>query len=440
MSVAVNQLIAEGVDEKEIHSFLEQLKPLTEPKPARSISSPVALSAEQIVSQTDSLKCRTVDMPPYHTFESWQATLINIAIGVAVPALGVMVGILRAVASANSLTIGFGPAIGGGFLVGGTASVGIICAPNDTFGFYGSFGALAGAIASISLTAQYTFMKGGMEAWAGANLGVTIAGGDVIVGSASLLMDEKENFAGVSIAAGLGIGSPLEIYVSYQKAFITVRQRIDCGDRKSVPIKNITHVTHNWESVQFASNSEMYYWLDRDKGLRQGKLKNGSFSDVKILDADWAGTELAAQKDFIFWSDGDQVLRMGKVKDGQIKDVIHLTDDWNARLFTADQEFLYWLDHGETRLLRGKIVDNKISEVTTINGDCQATQLLATGGYLYWTDGDKILRKGEVKNGKLVALEQLTTNWLAGHGQFAGHGNNLIWSDNDKILRQGEVT
>lgn len=442
MSKAVDQLIAEGIDKQEIHDFLEQLRPLTEVKSAEPIHDPVTVpipDPDWIVSQSDQLECKTVDMPPHHTFSSWQATLINIAILAAVPALGIMVGILRLVASNNSLTIGFGPAISGGIIVGGSASVGIIFAPGDTFGFYGSFGALAGALASMSLTSQYTFMKGGMDAWAGANYGVTVAGGDVIVGSATLLMDENKGFAGVSFAAGIGIGEPLEFYVSYQKAFLTVKDRIDCGKKNETGIRNVIHITYDWTANQLACSGETFYWVDPDMYLRQGILRNGKFSEVQIIDKNWKGTQLVAQGEYIFWNDGDTILRRGKVEGGQIKDVVHLATDWTAKLFTADENYLYWLDYGGKLLRQGKVIGNRISEIKYVDHNCMAAQLVAAGGYLFWTDFDKRLRKGKVINGKLQVVEVLSTDWLAGNGKFAGTGNLLFWCDYDRILRQGEV-
>lgn len=442
MSDAVKELIDQGIDSKEIDQFLEQIKPIMDTEPSsteiREEQTTADLMATDLVLPESKLECKSVDMPPHHTFNFWEANLINIAIGAAVPALGIAVGILRIAANKDDLTIGFGPVLGGGFIGGISASVGLICAPNDTFGFYGNFSGLIGAIGSISLTAQYTFLKGGIESWAGAGKGVTIGGGDVIVGSVSLLMDEKEEFAGVSIAAGLGIGEPLEVYVSYSISFLKIKQQIDCSGNKDTRVHDIKHITTNWDSVQFAASDTQCYWMDTDGILRKGVLKGDKFQDVIHLRRNWKGTELVAQGEYIYWSDGDKKLRQGKVSGKEITEVKVLTDNWTAELFTADNEYLYWKD-GDSILRRGKVSNSTIVDVSHIDKNCTATELVAANGFLYWSDGDKKLRQGKVTEGALSVKQILAHDWDAGKGQFAAFGNKLLWCDNDKVLRSGKV-
>jgi hypothetical protein len=209
LSNTIAQLRARGVSDDEIRQFLEQI----------GTSYAFALAAPP--------KGVTVTLPGGQLLTPVQSELLLAAISsqlaVVNPALGpVLVPLLRmipAVANRFNVTIGMGPALTGGMVAGASLGAGIMFAPGDRIGFYGSLGAVLGAIVSISATMQVTIVRGGPEAFGGSAIAVTIGGGEGIVGSASALLSAQapNGFVGVSFAMGVGAGlSPIEAYAQYQ--------------------------------------------------------------------------------------------------------------------------------------------------------------------------------------------------------------------------------
>jgi hypothetical protein len=209
LSNTIAALRARGVADEEIRQFLQQI----------GASYTFALSAPP--------QGVTVTLPGGHLLTPTQSELLlaSIAaqIGIINPALGpVILPLLRmvpAVANRFNVTIGIGPSLSGGLVAGASLGAGIMFAPGDRVGFYGTLGAVLGAIVSISATMQVTIVRGGPEAFSGSALAVTIGGGEGIVGSASALLgvEAPNRFLGVAFAMGVGAGfSPIEAYAQYQ--------------------------------------------------------------------------------------------------------------------------------------------------------------------------------------------------------------------------------
>jgi hypothetical protein len=209
LSNTIAQLRARGVTEEEIRVFLQQL----------GTSYTFALGEAQ--------KGVTVTLPGGRVLTQTQSELLMAAISAELtmtnpalaPVLLPLLRLLPALCDRFQVTVGIGPAITGAGVAGGSFGAGIMFVPGNRVGFYGSIGAVLGAIVSISGTMQVTVVKGGPERFGGTAIAVTIGGGKGVVGSASALLstDTPSQFIGVSFAMGVGAGlTPIEAYAQYQ--------------------------------------------------------------------------------------------------------------------------------------------------------------------------------------------------------------------------------
>jgi N-acetyl-anhydromuramyl-L-alanine amidase AmpD len=138
------------------------------------------------------------------------------------PALTPIVLMARAGAEAADLTIGIGPQVSAGLLGGGGLGAGIIFAPGNVMGVYGSAEIDAGFIASIGANLQVTIVRGGIDAFRSVSYGAAISGGEGITGGAAALFDENRNFQGVTMQVGIGASlSPVDIYTSVSRSIAT---------------------------------------------------------------------------------------------------------------------------------------------------------------------------------------------------------------------------
>ncbi len=204
----IAQLRKQGVSDDEIRQFLKQI----------GTSYTFAMSEPQGVRMT---------LPGGHVLTPMQSRLLLAAISsqlamvnpALAPVLMPLLQLLPEVATRFNVTIGIGPSVTGAGVAGGSLSAGIMFAPGNRIGVYGSLGAVLGAIVSISGTMQVTIVKGGPEVFGGSALAITIGGGEGVVGSASALLstDTPSRFIGVSFALGVGAGiTPIEAYAQYQ--------------------------------------------------------------------------------------------------------------------------------------------------------------------------------------------------------------------------------
>lgn len=201
----IAQLRKQGVGDDEIRQFLQQL----------GTSYTFALGEPKGVSFT---------LPGGHVLTPTQSRLLLAAISsqlaMANPALALvllpLLQLLPEVANRFNVTIGIGPSFSGAGVAGASLSAGVLFAPDNRIGVYGSISAVLGAIVSISATMQVTIVKGGPEVFGGTALAVSIGGGEGVVGSATALLSGGK-FIGVSFAMGVGAGiTPIEAYAQYQ--------------------------------------------------------------------------------------------------------------------------------------------------------------------------------------------------------------------------------
>lgn len=211
-------LLQQGVPEDEIAAFLRTLQP----------EAPAAkgLGYVRALGDGDAFE---VHLPGSTVLSGWKAELFLAALaGIAaastvgigfLPLYGIMRG-MRALANRLGVTIAVGPAISGGLGAGGSFGTGVLFAPGDRLGFYGTAAFLNGALASISATAQITVVHGGPELLDGTAVAVGITGSAPIpvspTGGLYALMAGGE-FIGVTAEVGVDIGlAPLEALASFQ--------------------------------------------------------------------------------------------------------------------------------------------------------------------------------------------------------------------------------
>lgn len=207
----LQELRTQGVPEAEIQAFLGQLN-LT-----RAQAYPGAMSG----GRTE------VHLPGGYSLSGWKGELLVAAImaglasvPVAGTALAALIPLLRAAANRYNVTIGLGPAVTGGVAVGAGFGYGIMFAPGNQVGFYGTLSGVVGAIVSISATMQVTIIHGGPSLFSGAAVAVGMtAGVDAPVGPTGGVhaLMSGGRFIGVTFELGVSAGlSPIEAYAQFQ--------------------------------------------------------------------------------------------------------------------------------------------------------------------------------------------------------------------------------
>ncbi|MFA7553313.1 MAG: papain-like cysteine protease family protein [Spongiibacteraceae bacterium] len=136
--------------------------------------------------------------------------------------INLMATAARVAANSGNISIGVGPAVSGGLGAGGQLSVGVIFAPGNQLGVYGSADALIGAIASIGATMQVTILRGGIASFNGMSMAVGFSAGEGVVAGGQVILDAQGAFLGVSFQVGIGVGlSPLEVFTAIEQGVAT---------------------------------------------------------------------------------------------------------------------------------------------------------------------------------------------------------------------------
>lgn len=211
LSEKLAELRGQGVPESELQGFLGQLN----------------LAAAQSYAGALSGGSVEVHLPGGHTLSGWQGELLVTAIQSAVSAvpgagmaLSLMIPLLRGAANNYNVTIGIGPAVTGGVAVGAGFGAGIMFAPNNQIGFYGTLAGVVGAIVSISATMQVTIVHGGPSVFGGTAVAVGLTAGlDAPVGPTGGVhaLMSGGRFIGVTFEIGVAAGlSPIEAYAQFQ--------------------------------------------------------------------------------------------------------------------------------------------------------------------------------------------------------------------------------
>jgi hypothetical protein len=202
------QLIATGVDAREVDAFIQEYF---------GSALPIAATTNIPSLPPEDRRAR-VSLPPAKQFAWWEEALLIAGITIVSPILGVFVALARGLASASGNTLALGPQLSVGAGVGVSLGAGLLATPDYKIGVYGSVGGVAGIVASIGLTAQVTIVRGGLERFTGLSWGVGVSGGEAVVGNAVALLTvtNPPQFFGVTFGAGIGAGIPFEVFVQGQ--------------------------------------------------------------------------------------------------------------------------------------------------------------------------------------------------------------------------------
>lgn len=207
----VTQLRGRGVADDEIRQFLQQI--------GTSYTFALGAPAGATVILPNAQLLTPIKSELLLAAISTELSAVNPALA---PVLLPLFRLLPELANRANVSIGIGPAVTGAAVGGVSFSAGIVFAPDNRIGFYGSLGAVLGAIVSISATMQVTIVHGGPEIFGGTAMAATIGGGEGVVGSASALLADGR-FIGVTFAMGVGAGlTPIESYAQYQYTATTL--------------------------------------------------------------------------------------------------------------------------------------------------------------------------------------------------------------------------
>ncbi|UXY14501.1 hypothetical protein N8I74_14410 [Chitiniphilus purpureus] len=191
--------------------------PATAPAPTAQ-----ALAQQPKVRVTDQAR-RPVHAPSTGVLGQTEARLALAALTVLQPPLIALVGALRLVVDRYNVSIGIGPSVSAGLLVGGGLGAGLIFAPGGKIGYYGQFDVRAGLIDSASAELQITIVKGGIEAFGGISFAVAVEVDLAVSVSAQALFDTTPSFQGVTFGAGAGLGvEPIQVFIAMQGSAASV--------------------------------------------------------------------------------------------------------------------------------------------------------------------------------------------------------------------------
>jgi uncharacterized protein YycO len=198
------RLISTGVPAEEIDAFLATLHGR-----AMGVVRARALGAPPF----------EINLPPASILPDWKAAALTAAATAACPAIAPLIPIAVTVSNRFGVTVGLGPAVSGGLAVGASLGVGILFAPGNRIGVYGSASGIVGAIVSISASFQLTVVKGGPEVFGGKSMaaGVSIDTGAGPQIGAHALFSMDGQFNGVTGEVGVSLGlSPFEAFAQFQ--------------------------------------------------------------------------------------------------------------------------------------------------------------------------------------------------------------------------------
>ena len=168
-----------------------------------------------------------VQLPASKLLTGWQKTVLRTALDAALatpisPALPLLVQLVNQ--QGFSVGIGLGGDVG--LLGGGGLGFGVILAPNNDVGVFGSVEISAGLLAGLSVNARVIVIHGGIEAFneTGYAMGVTLEPelegvGIPVEGTVMALFNAQRQFHGVSFRLGIGeVLSPIQIFTATEKS------------------------------------------------------------------------------------------------------------------------------------------------------------------------------------------------------------------------------
>ena len=160
---------------------------------------------------------QAIALPSAEPMGQRRSTAIQALLRATNPVLAPVILGLRVAVEASGLSVGVGPSVSAGLGGGAALGCGLIFAPGNVMGIYGSGEIDAGWIASIGAQMQLTIVRGGIDAFNGVGYCAGISGGEGIGGGAAALFDANRNFSGVTLSVGVSADlSPVQIYAGVQ--------------------------------------------------------------------------------------------------------------------------------------------------------------------------------------------------------------------------------
>jgi N-acetyl-anhydromuramyl-L-alanine amidase AmpD len=162
-----------------------------------------------------------VKLPQAAPVTGWKKQVIRGAVdalvAAGVPPMSAVVPLLIRLVNEQGFSVGIGLGGDAGLLGGAGLGFGIILAPNDDVGTFGSVEVNVGLLAGISAGARVIVIRGGIDTFneTGYALGVTVEDGPSV--NAIALFNEQREFHGVSFQLGVGTAlSPIQIFTGVQ--------------------------------------------------------------------------------------------------------------------------------------------------------------------------------------------------------------------------------
>jgi hypothetical protein len=161
-------------------------------------------------------------LPAAKPLSGWQKQVVRGAVDALVaaapPPVSTVLPLLISLVNDRGFSVGIGLGGDAGLLGGAGLEFGVILAPNDDIGVFGSIAINAGLLAGISAGASIIIIRGGIDEFneTGYALGVTVEEGPSV--SAIALFDSQRQFHGVSFLLGAGAAlSPIQIFTGVEK-------------------------------------------------------------------------------------------------------------------------------------------------------------------------------------------------------------------------------
>jgi hypothetical protein len=176
----------------------------------------LALAAPPRVRVRDRTR-RPARFPTVRLLSGVERAAVTTLLAALNPAAAALIRGLQLLPASHQLSVGVGPSVSAGFLVGAGVGAGLVFTSGGQVGVYGQFDLRAGLIDSASAELQVTLVQGGVEAFSGISfaVGVEFDAGASLSGQA--LFNTQAQFQGVSFGIGVGLGvEPLQIFLAMQ--------------------------------------------------------------------------------------------------------------------------------------------------------------------------------------------------------------------------------
>jgi hypothetical protein len=202
--------------------------------------------------RVQSLAARTLgppqlQIPPAHALEDRDAAAVRAALTSMGGALAWLPDALIQ-ADEQAVSIGIGPVVDPGPLAGGALGAGVVFAPGNVTGAYGTIESVGALVAALAAGAQATVMKGGLEAFAGSMCVVSLSAAEDRPDRAALL-DDAGRLQGISVRLGADAAlDPVALFLAERQAYATAQAQT--RHRQAARALAGQSFSLNWDEVE----------------------------------------------------------------------------------------------------------------------------------------------------------------------------------------------